>query len=239
MTKLTLTRAGLPTALIALSVASILHPGAARAQDVPSNTVRAGMYAVFYHVSATDLQGPYVPAGTNIDVKNTQTAYLAYLRRITSYLDVELALGIPPNTKTVGRGPATLGSVPYNGVIISTAKWAAPSLLLDYKFFSEETAFRPYVGVGVNYTTFYDRQMTAAGQAATGGPTRLSLSPSLGPVGSVGLKWQPPRKPWSVNISYNITRVDSHLTADTAGAIRTTDIHFGPQALVVAAGYSF
>ena len=85
------------------------------------------------------------------------------IRRLNSYLDLELAFGVPPNTKTIGKGPATLGSVPYNGQTIATAKWLAPSALLEYKFFSESAALRPYIGVGVNYTSFYDRQVTAAG----------------------------------------------------------------------------
>jgi hypothetical protein len=40
-------------------------------------------------------------------------------------------------------------------------------------------------------------------------------------------------------MSYSITRVNSHVETDTAGVIRTTEIKFGPQALVVSGGYSF
>jgi outer membrane protein len=232
-------KAWLLPALLSLTAASICHTTSARADDdVPANTVRAGAYLIFYHVKADDLSGPFVPPGVNLDLKNTQTAYLAYIRRLSSAFDLELAAGVPPNTKTVGRGPATLGSVPYNGQIIATSKWAAPSALLEYKFLSESSAFRPYIGAGINYTSFYDRDVTAAGQAATGGPTKLSLSSSFGPVGTVGLKYQP-HTPWSVIVSYSISRVDSNLKTDTAGEIRTTHIDFGPQALVVAAGYSF
>ena len=230
----------LPVALTVAAAVAMFHTTAARADDPAStpNTFRAGLYEIFYHVQSTDLQGAYTPPGYKLDVKNTQTAYFAYIRRLTSYLDLEIAGGIPPNTKTIGKGPATVGSVPYNGVTIATAKWAAPSVLLDYKFFSESTALRPYIGVGVNYTTFYDRDVTAAGQQTTGGPTRLSLTRSIGPVGSVGLKYQPNTR-WSVIASYNISRVDSDIKTDTAGAIRTAHINFRPQALVVAAGYSF
>jgi len=239
MTKLTQARA-LPVVVTALTLTtvSLLHSTSARADDVPSNTVRVGMYAVFYHVSADNLSGPFVPPGVNLDVKNTQTAYFAYLRRLSACWDVELALGVPPKTKTTGKGPETLGSVPYNGVVISTAKWAAPSVIIDYKFLSEDSILRPYIGAGVNYTSFYDRQVTPAGEAATGGPTRLSLTSSFGPVGTVGLKFQP-TKHWQVIASWSITRVDTKLKIDTAGEIRTTNVHFAPQAVVVAAGYSF
>jgi outer membrane protein len=237
MKKLTLK--SLPAALVAVTAAASLgHSSAAHADDVQSNTVRVGIYRIFYHVTAADLQGPFVPTGVNLDVKDTQTAYFAYIRRLNSFLDLEVAFGVPPNTKTIGRGPATLGSVPYNGQTIATSKWLAPSALLEYKFFDESAAFRPYVGVGVNYTSFYDRQVTTAGQMGTGGPTRLSLTSSVGPVGTVGLKYQPGTR-WSVIASYSISRVNSDLKTETAGEIRTSRIKFGPQALVIAAGYSF
>src|SRR5581483_11710114 len=184
--------AGLRVAL-GLTVASICCASPAFAADVPDNTFRVGMYAIFYHVTATDIQGPFIPPGVNlnVDLKDTQTAYFAYIRRLNSFLDLELAFGVPPKTRTIGKGPATVGSVPYNGVEIATAKWLAPSALLEYKFLSEESAFRPYIGVGINYTTFYDRKVTPAGQQGIGGPTRLSLTSSVGPVGTVGLKYQP------------------------------------------------
>lgn len=236
-----LTFRALPVAALTLSAAvAAFHATDARADD-PNypNTFRAGLYEIMYHVQSTDLQGAFTPPGYSLDVKNTQTAYFAYIRRITSYLDLEIAGGIPPNTKTVGKGPATVGSVPYNGVTIATAKWAAPSALLEYKFFSESAALRPYVGVGVNYTSFYDRDVTTAGQQATGGPTRLSLTPSVGPVGTVGLKYSPSQARWSVIASWSISRVDSDIKTDTAGTIRTAHIDFRPQAVVIAAGYSF
>src|SRR5690349_21243953 len=138
MKKLTLR--ALP-ALAALTAALLSHTTTARAGEVPNNTFRVGMYAIFYHVSADNLSGQYVPAGVNLDVKDTQTTYLAYIRRLNESFDIELAFGVPPKTETVGKGPATLGSVPYNGVVISTVKWAAPSALLEYKFLPESSAF--------------------------------------------------------------------------------------------------
>ncbi len=226
------------TLLTALTAASFCLPMVARADDVPNNSIRVGMYAIFYHVNSGGIQGQYIPAGVNLDLKDAQTPYFGYIRRLNSAFDVELAFGVPPNTKTVGRGPATVGSVPFNGQTIATAKWLAPSALLEYKFLSENSLFRPYIGVGVNYTSFYDRKVTAIGQQAAGGPSRLSLTSSVGPVGTIGLKYQPATH-WHVNVSYSISSVDSNIKLQTADVVRTARVHFGPQALVVAAGYSF
>jgi outer membrane protein len=226
-------------ALRALPVALLtLTASLARADQIPNNTVRIGEYWVFYHVSADDISGPYVPPGLNLDVGNVETPYFAYLRRLSTHFTAELAFGIPPLTKTYGKGPATVGSIPYNGQEISTARWFAPTALIEYVFFDESHRLRPYIGVGVNYTKLYDRDSTAAGNALSGGPTSLSLPVSVGVAGTAGVSYRLPHN-WSVMASYSASQVRSRLTADTAGVLRTTEISFGPQTLVIAAGFSF
>ncbi|HXS26253.1 MAG TPA: OmpW family outer membrane protein, partial [Steroidobacteraceae bacterium] len=177
----------IPTALLA-SAALLLGaaPGSARADDGSSSDVadsaaahpnqfRLGMYYIHSAVSADDLSGPFVPPGLNLRVKDMYTPYFAYVRRLSPHFELELAAGWPPLAKTIARGPAYLGSVPYNGQEISTARWFGPTLLLNYKLFDETHRFRPYFGVGVNYTKFYSRHSTPAGNAAAGGPTSIDL----------------------------------------------------------------
>jgi outer membrane protein len=171
-------------------------------------------------------------------VQDVVTPYFAYVRRLNSHFSAELAIGVPPLTKTLGKGPAALGSVPYNGQAISTARWFAPTLLLQYNFLDESHRFRPYIGVGVNYTKFYDRQSTGAGNAASGGPTSLSLPASVGPAATVGLSYRISRR-FSVYASYSASQVNTRLTANTAGVLRTSHIEFAPRATVISAGYSF
>jgi outer membrane protein len=218
--------------------ASLYHCLAAAADATPPNEIRAGMYFVFFSASAQDISGPYTPAGLNGTVKNVQTPYFAYARTLSEHFLVELAFGDPPNTKIYGKGPAYLGSVPYNGQELSSAKWAAPTLLLNYKFLDDTYALRPYIGAGVNYVGFIDRDSTAAANAAFGGPTRISLTRSLGPAATAGLSYRlSPR--WGLYASYSYSRVRTDLSADTAGVIRTTRISFQPGSLVVSAGFSF
>ncbi len=111
--------------------------------DVLSNSLRVGAYYITYDTQADDLRGPYVPPGVNLKLKDVITPYFAYVRRLNNHFSAELALGVPPLTKTVGKGPATLGSVPYNGQEIVTARWLAPTVLLTYSFFDESSRLRP------------------------------------------------------------------------------------------------
>jgi outer membrane protein len=222
----------------ATAAASLCAAPAFADDDVFNNSFRLGSYTVFYHTHADDITGPFVPAGVNLKAQDLETLYVGFVRRLSPAFAVELALGYPPLNKVEGKGPATVGSVPYNGQVVSTARWLSPTVLLEYNFLSEDSKIRPYIGVGVNYTNFYDRKSTAQGNAGLGGPTKLSLTSSVGPAATVGLAYAiSPR--WHLYGSYSISRVNTNVTADTEGVIRTTTIKFGPQALVISGGYSF
>jgi outer membrane protein len=224
---------------VLMSCGVLLSCGAMPAlADIPANEFRIGSETVFFREKADDISGPFVPPGVNLAVDNTETVYLAYVRRLWWNFSAELAFGVPPKTKTEGRGPGSLGSVPYDGQVISTARWLSPTLLINYTFLDESWTWRPYLGIGVNYTSFYDRVSTPAGDAAIGGPTRLSLTSSVGPAATAGFNYSFAPN-WHLIASYSISKVKTHLTADTAGVERSTIINFGPQALVVAVGYSF
>jgi outer membrane protein len=213
----------------------------AGADEVPDNTFRVGLYSVFFHTSVTPLAGPFIPPGEDLTatVKNVETPYFAYLRKLSTHFTFELAFGVPPLTKAYGKGPATLaGTVPFNGQELLTSRWLAPTALIEYVFLDESYALRPYVGVGVNYSLFYNRNITPAGEAIIGGPTRVELSSSVGPAVTGGLSYRLP-KHWSVMASYSWARVTSHLNAITTDVVRTSDISFGPTTFIVAAGYSF
>jgi outer membrane protein len=219
-------------------LAATVTAGARAEEDYLSNSLRVGAYYVMYDTQADDIRGPFVPAGVNLRVQNVTTPYFAYVRRLTNHFSVELAMGWPPLTKTEGKGPAKVGSVPFNGQVITTARWLAPTLLLTYSFFDESATLRPYIGAGINYTRFYSRQSTPAGNALSGGPTSVDLPTSVGPAATIGLSYRLSRH-FSLYGSISASEVDSTLTATTAGVKRTSHISFGPRTAVLAAGYSF
>jgi outer membrane protein len=228
---------------LGLGLAAALGTGVAHADnDVGAgdhpNTFALGLYDVTFHVHADDISGPYTPPGLNVTNPSVNTLYIAYMRRLSPHFDAELTLGVPPVTRSVAKGPAMVGSVPYNGQTIATTRWLAPSLLVKYYLFSPSAMFRPYLGVGVNYTKFESRQVTAAGDAISGGPTSLSLPASVGPVANAGLSYHPFER-LVVNVSYSASLVNARLTTDTAGILRTSHVEFNPRALVVALGYQF
>jgi outer membrane protein W len=129
-------------------------------------------------------------------------------------------------------------NIPGDDDAIDIREWFAPSVLLDYKFLDASYPLRPYVGVSFNYTRFYRLDSTPAGDAANGGPTRVRLSSSFGPAGTVGGSWQINRQ-FNVIAAFSLARVNSSYRSDTAGVIRTTSIRFNPRTEIVALGHSF
>ena len=225
-------------ALLLLTAPAFADDGASNAPTVPNNVIAFGQYFVFYHVHASDITGLFAPTGLGINVKDSNTPYFAYLRRLSTHLYLELAGGIPPVTKIVGKGSATVGAVPYNNVEISTARSLSPSLLIKYVFFDETHIVRPYLAIGANFVEFYDRDTTPPGNAAAGGPTRIELSNSLGVVGTVGLTVALPHY-WGLMLSYSEARVRTRLHAITDDVVRTASIDFNPGAIVFATTYAF
>lgn len=223
---------------LALGTALALVASGAYADNSNPNDIRIGAYLVHYDISATDITGPYTVPGLNTSIGNTTTLYLAYVRTLSSHWQLELAMGYPPITHAKGRGPASVGSVPFNGKQIASIRWISPTLLLEYDFFSPRAKWRPFVGVGVNYTRFVDRQITPAGAAVSGGPTSISLPVSVGPAVTAGVTYRWTER-WHFTASYSVAQVNSRLTTDTAGVVRSSKVHFWPNVVVLSVGYSF
>ena len=223
---------------LALGTALALAASGAYANTSRPNDIRIGAYFVHYDSTATDITGPFTPPGLNTSIGSVTTLYLAYVRTLSAHFQVEFAFGYPPVTYAKGKGPATVGSLPYNGKEIASIRWVSPTLLLEYNFMSPRSKWQPFVGVGVNYTRFIDRQITPAGEAVSGGPTSISLPSSVGPAVTAGVTYRWTNR-WHFNASYSVAQVNSRLTTDTAGILRSNEVHFWPNVLVVSVGYSF
>jgi len=231
------------TKRIALFTSVILSALAGTAHAENDNEFRLGAYLIHYNAQAQDATGSgiaAIPPGDhlNLSVENVQTLYFAYVRHLSPHFDLELAAGIPPKTNTVGKGSPTFGSVPFAGQTIATTRWFSPTMVVNYKFLDPSSAFRPYLGLGINYTHFYNNASTPAGDAVGGGPTSVTLADSIGASGTVGVSYRV-QKNWTLYGSYSQTHTRSAAVLTSSGASRSTTVDFQPSAVVLSAGYSF
>jgi outer membrane protein len=206
--------------------------GAASAQT----TVRVGAIHIGLDVKSPDLtsNGPafLTPQPAALDVRNASTLLFSVSHRIDAHWDAELILGVPPRHDVVGKG--TLA--PFG--VISRVRQAAPTAFLNYSFGAAGDALRPFLGLGVNYTRFYDAESSESGNLASGGPTRIVLSKSTGLAAQAGLNYKFGER-YSLCVSVAKADVESDLTATTGSIERKTHIKFNPTAVSAALGYTF
>ncbi|KIF83747.1 hypothetical protein TSA66_14385 [Noviherbaspirillum autotrophicum] len=200
------------------------------------NTVRAGLIDLTIHSEAPNLttNGPafLTPQPAGLTVENATTLLLGYTRKLNEHLDIDVVLGLPPRHDVKGTG--TLA--PFG--VIAKVKQAAPTVFLNYNFGAPENKFRPFVGVGFNYTHFFDGQSTSSGNLASGGPTKIELSDSFGLAAQVGASYKLTDQ-WSLVGSVATAKVKSDMTATTGSIERKTTIDFRPVVYTLGLAYSF
>ena len=200
------------------------------------NTVRAGILNVQVHSESPDFtsNGPafLTPQPAGLTVGNATTAVFGYTRRINDNFDIDFVAGIPPEHEVKGRG--TLAA--YG--VIAKVKQRAPTLFVNYNFGAPTNTWRPFVGLGLNYTQFFDANATASNNIATGGPTKIELKDSYGLAGQAGINYKISDR-WSVSASIAAAKVKTDLKATTGSIERKTTIDFRPVVYGVAVGYSF
>ncbi|MFZ2989527.1 OmpW/AlkL family protein [Ideonella sp.] len=183
-----------------------------------------------------------LPAGLHagIRVGDASTVGMGIAYRFNPKWSAELVLGIPPEHSVYG----TEFIEPFGQITL--VKQAPPTAFLNYHFDDFTPGLSAFVGAGVNYTRFIKTRSTGSGNAASGGTTRVDLTPSLGLAAHVGGTWQIDKN-WSLVATLAYADVKSDMTATTQAnlgdgpttLIRTTTIDFRPVVYSLSVGYSF
>ncbi len=112
-----------------------------------------------------------------------------------------------------------------------------PPTLSALYYFDTNSALKPYVGVGINYTVFFDEDFAAAPQSL--GLNNLDLDSSFGLSAQIGADYHLDEK-WSLNASIRYIDIDTEATFDVAGnSIGKADINIDPMVYSLMLGYKF
>ncbi|WP_193038717.1 OmpW/AlkL family protein [Pseudoalteromonas nigrifaciens] len=123
---------------------------------------------------------------------------------------------------------------------IANIKHLPPSLVAQYHFLDSSYAFRPFVGVGVNYTTFFDEQPSQALKTVLGtDDVEVKLDDSFGFVAQVGANYKIDEK-WGLHAMVSIMDIETDATvyADGAQALTST-VKIDPIVAMFGVKYSF
>ena len=166
--------AGLP-----MAVQADAYPGSLKGDWI----VRAGMHVV--NPKAENLQPLTLPNGSRhtlvVDQAASFTFDVTYM--FTEHFGLEL-LAAYPFTHGVDAKPYAGGKIRAADV-----EHLPPTLSLVWYPWANLSSWRPYIGVGMNYTTFLDSDFRNSFLTAAGLPagTKLDLEDSFGPAAVAGI----------------------------------------------------
>ena len=208
-----------------LVVAAVLACGAfaAQAQD---NYFKIGVTRYDTHAKTNGISGIGVPPGADAKVGDATTIILVYERRFLDNFGAELVMGIPPTIKATASG--SVAFLNAAGTVLETEIWA-PTLLFNYYFFEPSATWRPYVGIGINYTKFKDVKSAIA--------SNVDMGSSWGPAAQIGLNYAI-TKEVTAFLSLAAVKVKSKVVASDA-TVFTTTVDFRPTTYSAGVSYRF
>ena len=112
--------------------------------------------------------------------------------------------------------------------VVGETKHLPPTFSIQY-YFNPETKLRPYVGAGINYTTFFDSETIPA----LGGD--LDIDDSFGLAVQAGVDYDINDK-WFVTADVRYISIE---TTATVAAVGSSDIDINPTVFSVGVGYKF
>ncbi len=174
-------------------------------------------------------------AGSSVGVENAVVPELDFTYFLTDNIAAELILATSPHD-LVGEGSISgLGEIAEIMVL-------PPTLTLQYHFMPNNPSFRPYAGVGVNYSIFYSQDATASLVGALG-PTDVDLDNSVGVAFQLGADF-PIGERWFLNADVKYIQIDTDATLTStvggdAAVVRTVEVDLDPIVAGVGVGFRF
>lgn len=127
--------------------------------------------------------------------------------------------------------------IKLDGTKIAETDHLPPTFSMQYHFLPDST-FQPYVGAGVNYTTFFSTDVTQALTDLTG-ITDIDLDDSFGLALQLGADWSFGNR-WLVNFDLRWIDIESDLTAsDGTTSAELGTVKIDPFVYSINIGYSF
>ncbi|MCR9001055.1 MULTISPECIES: outer membrane protein OmpW [Rahnella] len=156
---------------------------------------------------------------------NTQMGLtLGYM--FTDNLGMELLAATPFQHKVGLQSTGTIAEV----------KQLPPSLMAQYYFGDRQDKLRPYLGVGINYTTFYDTDFNQTGRDA--GLSDLSVKDSWGVATQAGLDYNLDDN-WLINMSVWWMDIDTEVKFKAGGEQQNINTRIDPWVFMFGVGYRF
>nr|WP_193988569.1 OmpW family outer membrane protein [Lelliottia steviae] len=123
---------------------------------------------------------------------------------------------------------------------IADIKQLPPSLIAQYHFLDSTYKFRPFIGVGINYTTFFDEQPSAALKATLGtDDVEVKLDDSFGFAAQAGFNYMM-NENWGLHGMVALIDIDTDATVYANGTkALTSTVEIDPVVAMFGVKYKF
>jgi outer membrane protein len=220
-----------PSAVI-LALATLVVSQTAFAFEKGDILVRGGLATVSPNESSSNIIAGS-DLGVNVGVGNNTQLGLNFAYFMTDNINIEVLAATPfkhdvnfglPNPLDTGNQLAEVTHLP-------------PTISVNYYFDTGNSVLKPYAGIGLNYTLFFDEQFTS--QNAAIGLQDLSLDNSFGLAAQLGADYMVDEE-WFVNASIRWIDIDTEASFNLNGAQGSIEsIEIDPWVYTVAVGYRF
>ncbi len=193
--------------------------------------VRAGVASVQPNEDSSPLvvDGSVVP-GTGAGVDGDEQLGLTVTYMLTEHLGLGVLAATPFEHNIQASGL---------GVDAGSAKHLPPTITVQYFPMAAASALQPYIGLGINYTVFFQEDVASQLENAIGASGNLSLDDSFGIAGQAGVDWVLSPN-WLLNASVWYLDIDTKATFKFADGTRVeADVDIDPWVYMVGVGYRF
>ncbi|MFC0225848.1 outer membrane protein OmpW [Serratia aquatilis] len=211
------------TTLVVLG--AMMAPMLASAHQEGDFLFRAGTATVRPNAGSDDVlnQGSF-------NANNNTQLGLTFGYMVTDNIGVELLAATPFRHKVSLNGSGVSGN-------IATVEHLPPTLMAQYYFGEKQDKLRPYLGIGLNYTMFFNEKFNDYGKSV--GLSNLDLKNSWGVAGQAGLDYNLDEN-WMLNMSVWWMNIETKVRFDVAGApSQSIDTRLDPFVFMFGAGYRF
>ncbi|WP_339461033.1 OmpW/AlkL family protein [Pseudomonas sp. EA_105y_Pfl2_R69] len=223
----------LTASLLALSIAAPM----AHAYQAGDIIVRAGAITVDPHESSSDIWVGALNsdvAGTKATLDSDTQLGLNFAYMLTSNIGIELLAATPFSHNVGVKGmPGPFAGLNGN---LGELKHLPPTLSVLYYPLDAASAFQPYVGAGINYTWFFDTELSSA--AEDKGFSGLDMKDSWGLSAQVGMDYMLTDN-IMLNAQVRYIDIDTTGTTSFGGAKVKVDVDVDPMVYMVGLGYKF
>ncbi|MDX5626826.1 MULTISPECIES: outer membrane protein OmpW [unclassified Brenneria] len=204
-----------------LLIAATLLPSFAQAHQAGDIIVRGGTATVRPVEGSDNVLGL-----GSFDVNNNTQLGLTFSYLVTDNIGVELLAATPFTHKVGLNATGELAEVSH----------LPPALMAQYYFGDQSDKLRPYLGVGVNYTLFFDEKFNSRGESL--GLTDLSLKNSWGVAAQAGVDINLADN-WLLNASLWWMDIDTDVKFNAGGQQQSISTRLDPWVFMFGFGYRF